>query len=141
MILYLDASALVKLYVDEPGSEAVVARLERAEAVATVWVTYAEVRAAFARLRREGGLTVPALRRVVRQLDGEWGTYNVVDVSDPVVRRAGALTERHALRGYDAVQLAAALDLRDAGVDLEFAGFDGRLARAALRERLRVAAR
>ena len=104
MILYLDASALVKLYVEEPGSEAVAARLERAEAAVTVRVTYAEARAAFARHRREGGLTVPALRRVVRQLDGEWGTYNVVD-------------------------------------DLEFACFDDRLARAASRERLPLAAR
>jgi predicted nucleic acid-binding protein len=141
VILYLDASALVKLYVEESGSEAVATRLERAEAVVTVRVTYAEARAAFARHRREGGLTVPALRRVVRQLDGEWGTYNVVDVSDPIVRRAGALAERHALRGYDAVQLAAALDLRDAGADLEFACFDDRLARAASRERLPLAAR
>jgi predicted nucleic acid-binding protein len=141
VILYLDASALVKLYVEEPGSAAVTARLDRAEAVATVRVTYAEARAALARHRREGGLTVRSLRRVVRQLDAEWGTYNVVEVSDPVVRRAGALAERHALRGYDAVQLAAALDLRDAGADLEFACFDGRLARAAARERLPLAAR
>ena len=141
MILYLDASALVKLYVEEPGSETVAARLERAEAAVTVRVTYAEARAAFARHRHEGGLTVPALRRVVRQLDGEWDTYNAVDVSDPVVRRAAALAERHALRGYDAVQLAAALDLRDAGADLEFACFDDRLARAASRERLPLAAR
>lgn len=136
MILYLDASAMVKLYVDEPGSEVVATRLERAQAVTTVRVTYAEARAAFARHRREGGLTGPALRRVVRHLDGEWGTYNIMDVSDPVVRRAGELAERHALRGYDAIQLAAALDFRDAGADLEFACFDDRLAKAASRERL-----
>jgi predicted nucleic acid-binding protein len=59
-----------------------------------------------------------------------------MDVSDPVVRRAGELAERHALRGYDAIQLAAALDFRDAGADLEFACFDDRLAKAASRERL-----
>ena len=133
MILYVDASALVTLYVEEPGSEAVATGVQRAEAVVTVRVTYAEARAALARQRREGGLTVPAPRRAVRQLDDERGTYNVVDVSDPVVRRAGALADRHALRGYDTVQLAAALDVRDAGADLEFACFDDRLARAAAR--------
>ena len=140
MILYLDASALVKLYVEEPGSEAVAARVERAEAVVTVWVIDAEARGALARHRREGALTVPALRRAVRQLDGEWGTYNLVDVRNPVVRRAETLAERHALRGYDAVQLAAALDVRDAGAEIEFACYDGRLARAASRERLPLAA-
>ena len=139
MILYLDTSALVKLYVEEPGSAAVAARVERAEAVVTARVTYAEARAAFARQRREGGLTSAALRRVVRELDGEWGTYNLVDLGEPVIRRAGALAERHSLRGYDAVQLAAALDVRTADVDLEFASFDSRLARAAARERLRLA--
>jgi uncharacterized protein len=139
MILYLDASALVKLYVEESRSAAVASRVEHAEAVVTARVTYAEARAAFARHRREGGLTPAALRRVVRELDGEWGSYNVVDVSDPVVRRAGVLAERHALRGYDAVQLAAALDVRaGGGADLEFVSFDARLARAAAREHLRV---
>lgn len=103
-------------------------------------MTYAEVRATLARQRREGGLTAPALRRAVRQLDGEWGSYDIVDVSDPVMRRAGTLAERHALRGYDAVQLAAALEVRDAGAALEFACFDDRLARAASRERLQLAA-
>ncbi len=136
MILYLDTSALLKLYVEEPGTSAVVARVREAEAVATVRVTYAEARAALARHRKEGGLTGLGLRRAVRELDREWGMYNVVDVSDPLVRRAGALAERHALRGYDAVQLAAALDLRVAGVEIFFLSFDARLNGAARRERL-----
>jgi len=62
--------------------------------------------------------------------------YNIVDVNDPLVRRAGALAERHGLRGYDAVQLAAALDLRAADAPVEFLSFDSRLNRAARRERL-----
>ncbi len=136
MILYLDTSAAVKLYVEEEGTPTVVARVGDAEAVATVRVTYAEARAALARYRREGGLTPVGLRRAVSELDRQWGMYNVVDVNDPLVRRAGALAERHSLRGYDAVQLAAALDLRGAGAAVEFLSFDARLNRAARRERL-----
>jgi len=136
LILYLDTSAAIKLYVEEAGTPAVVARVGAAEAVATVRVTYAEARAALARHRREGGLTPVGLRRAVRELDREWGMYNIVDVNDPLVRRAGALAERHGLRGYDAVQLAAALDLRAAGAPVEFLSFDSWLNRAARRERL-----
>lgn len=136
MILYLDTSALVKLYVEEAGTGAVVTRVGEAEAVATVRVTYAEARAALARHRREGGLTSVGLRRAVRELDREWGLYNVVDLSDPLVRRAGTLAERHALRGYDAVQLAAALELRAADGEIVFLSFDARLNGAARRERL-----
>ncbi len=110
----------------------------RAAAVATVRISYAEARAAFARLQREGGITRTTLRSMVRDLDRDWGAYNVVEVVEPLVRHAGALAERHALRGYDAVQLAAALILRRASRDIEFATFDERLAAAAAREGLPV---
>lgn len=138
MILYLDTSALVKLYVDEPGRPGVVSELERAAAVATVRVAYAEARAAFARKRREGGLDGKGLRQVVERLDGDWAAYGVVDVTEPLVRRAGILAERHGLRGYDAVHLAAAVELGRAGGDVSFGCFDERLRRAAKREKLRA---
>jgi predicted nucleic acid-binding protein len=140
LILYLDTSALVKLYVEEAGTSDVIACVSRAAAVVTARISYAEARAAFARHRREGALRTADLRRVVRDLDDEWATYSIVEISDAVVRRAGALAERHALRGYDAVHLAAALDVRRAGGEVEFAAFDARLCRAARREKLAVAA-
>jgi predicted nucleic acid-binding protein len=53
LILYLDTSALVKLYARERGSADVRRQVTDAEAVATSVVAYAEARAAFARLLRE----------------------------------------------------------------------------------------
>jgi len=114
----------VKLYVEEPGRPAVVRQVQLAAAVATARVTYVEARAAFARKRREGGL------------DGEWPAYTLVDVNELLIRRAGALAERHVLRGYDAIQLAAALALMGDGRQVTFACFDRRLRRAARREKL-----
>jgi predicted nucleic acid-binding protein len=137
VILYLDTSALVKLYVAESGTESVATAAERATALVTVRITYAEARAAFARHARTKGLGRGALRRVVRQLDEEWGQYSIVEVSDALVRRAGVLAERHHLRGYDAVQLSAAVDLRLGGAtDVAFASFDSRLNHAARHEKL-----
>lgn len=138
MILYLDTSALVKLYVEEEGSGPVAAAVEEAGAVVTARIAYAEARAAFARHRREGGLTTGELRRVVERLDHDWPSYGVVELSDTVVRRAGGLAERRALRGFDALHLAAALELRGAGAEVVFLSFDARLTAAARRERLRV---
>ena len=138
MILYVDTSALVKVYVGEAGTTEVLNRIGQAEAVATALVTYAEARAALARHRREGGITRADLRRAVRELDRDWTTYNVIALSDALVHSAGELAERHALRGYDAVQLAAVLELRAAGGSVEFCAFDARLNRAARRERLAV---
>jgi predicted nucleic acid-binding protein len=56
LILYLDTSALVKLYVEEAGTGEVATRVDEATIVATCRVAYAQARAAFARHRREGGL-------------------------------------------------------------------------------------
>lgn len=76
---------------------------------------------------------------MVSDLDREWSAYHIVDVTESLVRHAGALAERHALRGYDAVQLASALALRDAGLSsIEFMSFDAHLVRAAAHERLAV---
>jgi predicted nucleic acid-binding protein len=136
LILYLDTSALVKLYVQEDGTGETLVLVERSSAVYTVRVSYAEARAAFARQRREGGLTSREHGAVVRRLDAEWNRYGVVEISDSLVRRAGALCDRRALRAYDGLQLAAALELRDAGAPVEFACFDGRLIGAARAERL-----
>ena len=130
----------MKLYVDEAGTPLVQARVEEAEAVLTARITYAEARAAFARHTREGAVSPDALRRIVRELDGEWATYSIVDLTEPLVRLAGTLAERHALRGYDAVHLAAALDVARSGAHVEFAAFDRHLNQAARRERLRLTA-
>ena len=48
MMLYLDTSALVKLFVDEPLSQELSVAVDEAEAIATSLLAYAEARAAFA---------------------------------------------------------------------------------------------
>ena len=140
MILYLDTSALVKVYVAEGASETVRSWMARADDIAIVGIAYAEARAAFARHAREGRLAKADLRQVVTRLEDDWTRYTVIDTTELVVRSAGGLAERHALRGFDAIHLAAALELRAPGIVVEFACFDDRLERAARRERLRVPA-
>ena len=125
MILYLDTSALVKLYVRERGSVQVRAHVNHADVVATSVVAYAEARAAFARLRRERPASGKRHRERVDQLDRDWDRYALVDLSAAVVRSAGERAEQHGLRGFDAIHLASALWLKSAQTDdLVFAAFD-----------------
>jgi predicted nucleic acid-binding protein len=42
--------------------------------------------------------------------------YQVIEITAALITRADALAEQHALRGYDAVQLAAALEVNAAYV-------------------------
>lgn len=110
MILYLDTSALVKIYVEET-SAVVREHVKQAEGLATSRIAYAEARAAFARKRRERGLSRADYRSVVNDLDQDWADYFIVDVSEILVKAAGLLAESHALRGADAIHLASAVAL------------------------------
>lgn len=140
MISYLDASALVKLYIEEPGSAEVRDAVERADMLATSRITYVEVRAAAARRCREGYLSPSDHRRFCAALEKDWPHYAVVEVSAPVCRLAADVAERRALRAADALQLACALYLRgEVEEDLVFACFDARLSAAARAEGLAAA--
>jgi predicted nucleic acid-binding protein len=136
LILYLDSSALVKLFTEEPGAEAVRGAVGEAARSYTHLITYAEVRAALARARREGRGTPETLKVHKQELDTLWLELGIVVPDEALVRRAGDLAEEHELRGYDSVQLAAAEALWreiDSEVMFRFAVFDGALAEAAMR--------
>lgn len=139
MIVYLDTSALVKLYVRESGSARVRRAVELAKLVATARIAYPEARAAFARRHREGAFGARALRRAVARLDGDMPSYVVVELTVNVAARAGDLAERRMLRGFDSVHLASALELGAMlGENAGFLAFDGRLDAAARAEGLSV---
>ena len=137
MILYLDTSALVKLYVEEPLSQELTAAVAEAEAVATSLLAYAESRAAFARARREARLSAQIYRRIVEAFVEDWPRYISVEVTDRLVKNAGDLAAHRALRGYDALHLASALSLcQQVTVSVTFLAFDRELTLAAKREAL-----
>ncbi|MCC6625285.1 MAG: type II toxin-antitoxin system VapC family toxin [Deltaproteobacteria bacterium] len=136
-MLYLDTSALVKLYVREVDSDVVRALVRAATHVATSRIAYVEARAAFARRARERALSTRGLRQVVEVLERDLGAWVMVEASDEVVRLAGELAERHALRGYDALHLASASALATWLSDaVVFLAYDARLMAAATAEGL-----
>ena len=133
MILYLDTSALVKLYVRERGSAQTRAHAGSARALATSVVAYAECRAAFARLRRERPARSTRHNERILQLDRDWKRYLRVELTPTVVQNAGELADRHGLRGFDAIHLACALWLNSAySGEVRFLAFDKKLTAGAL---------
>jgi uncharacterized protein len=140
MILYIDTSALVKRYLNEDGTEAVMSLCLEAEALAISEVGYAETLAAFYRKSREGVIDAKALRKAIQEFKSEWETMATVSVGGPVNQRVEALIATHGLRGFDAIHLASAVVLKDQGIkDLVFLAADQRLVGAAKAERLQVA--
>jgi predicted nucleic acid-binding protein len=109
MIVYADTSALVKLFLEEEGSEATREMLRSAWAMGTGLLARAELGAALARGVRRGLLTAPEAQQARRQIEEVWPTWVHIGVDEDVVARAEALAWEYELRGYDAIHLASAL--------------------------------
>jgi uncharacterized protein len=131
--LYLDTSSVIKLYVSEAGSDVVRKLVADAAVVATSVVTYPEARAALARLRREGALTVAKLRSAKGEFDDQWPSFVKIEAGDALCRLAGEFAERYALRGFDSVHLASFAEVarRTGPRQIRFSSFDDRLNQAA----------
>lgn len=128
MILYLDASALVKRYVAEPGSAEVSAAISRAQVTGTVLLSRVEVEAALAKAVRVRALTDEEALASIQVFRNEWPDLVRVQVTEMLVARAGTFAWEHGLRGYDAVHLAAASVWQDAlGERVTLATFDKHL--------------
>lgn len=137
MVIYLDASALVKLFVVEAGAARVRSLVASARVASTCAVAYAETRSALARLHRDGLHDEDHHRIAVGSLDARWGAFPLVPLTDTVIRLAGGFTDKHALRGFDALHLACAVHLKGLlRSPPRFCCFDERLARAAVAEGL-----
>lgn len=128
MIAYLDASALVKRYVSEQWSVETITLTTTADVVATSLVSRAEVAAALAKAVRTKVLSEAEARKAQRTFAGEWPDLARIPVTEALVARAETLAWDHALRGYDAVQLASALTWQESiGTDIVVATFDTQL--------------
>ncbi len=102
--------------------------------MATALVSRAEVAAAFARAVRLGVLDNDGGRRAQRRFSREWPDLVRVPVTEALVSRAETLAWDQGLRGYDAVQLAAALTWQESiGKQVVLATFDRQLWEAAPR--------
>ncbi|MBP8294232.1 MAG: type II toxin-antitoxin system VapC family toxin [Caldilineaceae bacterium] len=111
---YLDTSALSKLYVRETGSRWMKDLSDPAQGneFYTVRIAGPELVAAIMRKLRTGELTRPIARHLLASLRRDWKRrYQIVGVTVAVTERAMTLAEKHPLRGYDAVHVAAALEL------------------------------
>lgn len=113
---YLDASALVKRYADEPGSTWIrqITAPDSQSSILLAEVTLAEVAAALAaKHRAAGGITRDQRDRALSRFLQDCQDFLILPVDRLVIDRAVELTQNYRLRGYDAIQLATALVTSD----------------------------
>jgi len=135
LITYVDTSSLLKLLIDEDGSEQVGRLWDSADVVASVVLVVVEARAALAAAERGGRLTAAGHREAKAELAVLVDELTIVGITDDLIVQAAELAESEALRGYDAVHLAAAVAV---GADA-LTSADSALCTAAERRGLHVA--
>jgi len=135
-LTYFDSSALMKLVVEEGGSDQARALWDASDARLSSRLTRPEVRAALAALHRNHQLSDEGLA----DAEGEWSDYRrrlrPIELTPVVADHAGDLAGVHSLRGADAVHLASALTI---GPEVVVAVWDRRLHTACRRSGLAVA--
>lgn len=109
MITYVDTSSLIKLIVDEEGSERAELIWRSADSVASVSLVVVEARAALAAAERARRLSVAQSRVAKTELAAFVDDLHLVEVTEELIERAAQLAETESLRGFDAVHLATAL--------------------------------
>jgi predicted nucleic acid-binding protein len=135
--LFLDTSALVKLYVDETGTDAMVALADPSAGnqLAIVAITRAEFRAAIRRRVTLGDINEADANAALARFTAHLSTlYLVQPLNETVLESACGVIDRHTLRAYDSMQLAGCLVLRmtiGGDVELRFVSADQALLKAA----------
>jgi uncharacterized protein len=113
---FCDSSAIVKRYVNEAGSNFVdgLADLKSGNLILLARITRVELTAAIARRLKNGSITSADAQNALAAFQHDLtNNYFTVEITPILLSSATSLATKHALRGYDAVQLAAALEAND----------------------------
>jgi predicted nucleic acid-binding protein len=138
---FLDTSAVVKRYVQETGTTWIrtLAAPATGNFIYLARITEVEVTSALARRRGQPGLSVAQAVGALGLFRQDFAQdYRIAEITVSLLRRAALLADTHTLRGYDAVQLAAALEVRLQVPALILVSADGDLNTAAAAEGLPV---
>lgn len=140
-VYFLDTSAVVKRYVQKTGTAWLRYLVDPASGnvVFIVRLTEVELTAALARRRKGQTLSAAQAQTALHQFRLEMlHEYRIVDITVPLVAKATQLADFHALRAYDAVQLATALEIHALAPTLTLISADGELNTAATAEGLAI---
>ena len=127
MWAYVDASALVKRYVEEAGRREVL-RLLRRYSVVTSAILPVELRSALRRRVSEGSLDGERVSEILKHIATDRAFWTLVEVRRDVLAAAEVLVATHPLRALDAIHVASAQVFagRVTGSELVFVSADAR---------------
>jgi uncharacterized protein len=114
---YLDASAWVKRYYRESGTDSLQDLFATEQKLACASLGFIEVMATLARKRKNRDIGSAAFEQKSSELESDWERFIQIQLSAEAVEFAKVMARRMALRGADAIHLASALILQERFVD------------------------
>lgn len=105
MILYLGASSLIKLYVEEKYSDILKQWVKLAEIVATCRISYTEIMSALEQRLKDHDISKNVYNLIVKQFSNDWLHFAIIDFDE---QEASNLVKKYGLRRVDALHLSAA---------------------------------
>lgn len=136
---YFDTSALIKLYIEEEGTAAVVDVAEglASDHLVILDITLLESRSAIRRREREGDIPGFVANQILERIERDGSSNYLVQPTASAIDEAARLLDSHPLRTLDALQLAGCLTIRHSTPPpLTFVCADARLCDAATAEGL-----
>ena len=118
MIIYFDASALIKSLVEEEGSTNLkhflleIAQLEEMVVFATSAISKAEIMAGLSAMRRGRHLTQTRFKQAVTDFRIRWKAFFIPEITSSLIDNAAEIGLNHKIKGCDAFQLACALEIK-----------------------------
>jgi predicted nucleic acid-binding protein len=117
MNVFLDTSSLLKLYHNEPGSDALIATLSQGiESIYLSELAILEFRSAIWKKTRTGEIDTDTANTVIACFQQDYAKFQWISIDNEVIQQAQNLLMKHGsagLRTLDAIQLACALTLKE----------------------------
>ncbi len=143
---FIDSSALVKRYISETGSAWVLGLFDPTlnNEVFIAAITGVEIIAAITRRSRSGSISITDATIIRNQFRSDLQKdYQIIEITENVINYGMALSEIYALRGYDAIQLAAGravntLCIANGLPSITFVSADNELNTAVISEGLKI---
>jgi len=134
---YFDTSAFVKRYIQEAGSQAVRDLLKKGGQYFISKIAYAEVLMTFRRKKEEGMLSSGDFLKCIESFEKDWQAFNIIELSDEVLKTLRERVLKYHLRALDAVHLSSVLWLKKS-ISIIFACSDNTLKEKASAEGLSI---
>jgi len=139
LILYLDTSAMIKLYIQEAGSELIKEAIDTNRIIATAGIAYSEAISAFVRLTLLNSISKKDYEICKSSIKRDWASFFIIDVSENIIQLAADLIEKHKIRSFDGIHLASAVLLnKQINKRVTFSSWDKKLLKSAQKEELQI---